>query len=510
MRTFKRFLMCMILAITIGIYPMESVTQSASDSNAFCSALPLVVVQLSKPLPEGTADPKVLKEPQDVTLFIYDTESADKGYCLSANQPGTSPLKASLHLRGSSTLTAAKHQYKVKLKEDSSSPFFKKGGKPWIFSADSATLDGSFVRSPLAFYLQVELGKLTNSLNKPWAPATQYFELFIQKPDTPLNIAADYAGLYTLAESITLKRINHEPRNAPVILYKIDQVSPEDLTVEDESGSKFIVDAFENILTGLPWVSEEAQSTKPALPTLWTKALQTWIGMVTRGNGINQTASGYQYLTDADSFAVMFLVNELAKNPDGYNKSTYLYQIRDPENRFTLYAGPLWDLNLAFGLDLPISEGTNRNHSQYIYPLTGTYTGLPQYLSADGWTFSNNAPFGKSLFWSAAFKTADVRKQICALWFLSRQKNILTTEGINQFIDKQTQLLTKVSMNADGSTSSSVSRDCKKAGYEEAGCLKEFQYKILALKAFIAARLQFMAEKLGTNQQICEQNLLYL
>jgi hypothetical protein len=44
----------------------------------------------------------------------------------------------------------------------------------------------------------------------------------------------------------------------------------------------------------------------------------------------------------------MVLINELSKNVDGYRLSTYFYKNNDAINS-KIFAGPLWDYNLAFG-----------------------------------------------------------------------------------------------------------------------------------------------------------------
>lgn len=51
-------------------------------------------------------------------------------------------------------------------------------------------------------------------------------------------------------------------------------------------------------------------------------------------------------LIDPDSFAIQFLVDEIALNSDGFETSTYLYQLAEG-NPF--YAGPAWDYDAAFG-----------------------------------------------------------------------------------------------------------------------------------------------------------------
>jgi hypothetical protein len=56
---------------------------------------------------------------------------------------------------------------------------------------------------------------------------------------------------------------------------------------------------------------------------------------------------GWRRHADEASFIDYFIVNELAKNVDGYRISTYLY--KDKQTRGgKLFAGPVWDYDLAF------------------------------------------------------------------------------------------------------------------------------------------------------------------
>jgi hypothetical protein len=57
---------------------------------------------------------------------------------------------------------------------------------------------------------------------------------------------------------------------------------------------------------------------------------------------------GYRKYIDVPSFIDFFLVNEVSKNVDGYRISSYFYKERFSEGN-KLFAGPLWDFNIAWG-----------------------------------------------------------------------------------------------------------------------------------------------------------------
>lgn len=57
---------------------------------------------------------------------------------------------------------------------------------------------------------------------------------------------------------------------------------------------------------------------------------------------------GYHRYINDTSFIDFMIINELAKNVDGYRLSTYMYKDRDSIDG-RLHMGPVWDFNLAFG-----------------------------------------------------------------------------------------------------------------------------------------------------------------
>lgn len=57
---------------------------------------------------------------------------------------------------------------------------------------------------------------------------------------------------------------------------------------------------------------------------------------------------GYRPYIDVSTFVNFFLVNELARNVDGYRLSTFFYKDRDEVDP-RIKMGPVWDFNLGFG-----------------------------------------------------------------------------------------------------------------------------------------------------------------
>lgn len=186
------------LAMTL-ILSQQAYSQVPTHSQKFCSNLPIVIATLAKdnksfPIvhrdtPEEMEDSKAKRE---VMLTIFDNNPTDalngEINCIADNSEN---IDATMHYRGSSSLDFPKHQFGVKLStpwKPKSNPSLKTenflgmpyGGKSWIFSAEQANLDGTYLRNTLSFHLQNEFGKLMQT-NKAWGPRTRFFELFLNQ-----------------------------------------------------------------------------------------------------------------------------------------------------------------------------------------------------------------------------------------------------------------------------------------------------------------------------------------
>jgi hypothetical protein len=63
--------------------------------------------------------------------------------------------------------------------------------------------------------------------------------------------------------------------------------------------------------------------------------------------GFADPVTGYRQYLDTKSFIDYFLVNELARNPDGFKKSCFFYKNKD-SNLGKLKAGPVWDFDYSW------------------------------------------------------------------------------------------------------------------------------------------------------------------
>ena len=147
--------------------------------------------------------------------------------------------------------------------------------------------------------------------------------------------------------------------------------------------------------------------------------------MMTNSINISDTGTGYPKFLNTDSFVDFLLVNELAKNVDGYRLSTYLYKDRDSRNT-KINAGPVWDFNLGFG-----------NADYYDGWLTNGWQ--LQYLT-DYQNIPSGEPFLTPNWWRKLFDDTTFRNKVYARW-QNVKTDILSSQKIFNYIDSLTILL---------------------------------------------------------------------
>jgi hypothetical protein len=141
-------------------------------------------------------------------------------------------------------------------------------------------------------------------------------------------------------------------------------------------------------------------------------------------SNIADSATGYPKYLDSDSFVDFVIINELVKNVDAYRLSTYLYKDRDSRNP-KLFAGPVWDFNLAFGnADYHAGWLTNGWELEYLSD--------PQNMSGEYFL----TPF----WWKKLFDDTQFRNKVYARW-QNVKNNALKVQTIYHYIDSLVQLL---------------------------------------------------------------------
>jgi len=269
--------------------------------------------------------------------------------------------------------------------------------------------DKSLIRNVLAYHFSREMGQ--------YASRTRLCELFIND---------SYWGVYVLMEKIKRdtfrldigKLESHEISGRDVTggyIFKLDKADPdEEFWV---SPYPAIDDNEIRIIYNYPDPADQM----PVAQKDYIRNFVTNFEHALAGDRFYDPVLGYKPYIDMQSFIDFFLVNELAKNVDGYRISTFLHKDKDKLDRVSpIKAGPVWDFNFGFGnadyYDASVSSGW-----QCEYKLPDDY-------------WSN--PF----WWTKLRKDPDFYNQLVSSW-KDYRNTILSDIRVDYVIDSLTTLL---------------------------------------------------------------------
>lgn len=351
--------------------------------------------------------------------------------------------KIGIEIRGSSSQTLEKKPYGLEtLKSDGiTNNNVSILGMPkendWVLNA--LAFDGSLVRDYLSYDLYRDMGN--------YSPRQQYCEVVVN---------GDYKGLYIFMEKLKQddNRIN------------VTEITTADTSYPAVSGGYVLKSDKTTGGDPVAWsmLSDNGWSVnfiyhdpKPEDMVYQQKnyLYNYFQDLKTRTDADNASiTTGYPDIIDVPSFIDFMIMGELASNVDSYQYSTYYHKDR----RGKLRAGPIWDFNLTYGLDVY----GNRS-------LTNV------------WQFDNDDNEGPK-YWKMLFNNPQFN---C---YLSKRWNELTAENkplnktiINNKIDNIVSIISEASSR-------------EQARWGIAGYLPNY---IASLKTWISDRMNWMNVKLS-------------
>ncbi len=141
-----------------------------------------------------------------------------------------------------------------------------------------------------------------------------------------------------------------------------------------------------------------------------------------KGSNYQDPNLGYRKYLDMEAFRRFWMINEIAKNVDGYRLSTYMYKERDSLGG-KLHLGPVWDFNLSFG---------NADYCTSGNPEGWVYSEFNELCGGDIW----NVHF----WWDRIFTDSSFRQELVDDWQNLRM-GVLSDEALTGKIDSMAQLL---------------------------------------------------------------------
>ena len=330
-----------------------------------------------------------------------DKSNKAKGSMILQNADGSVVYDGALTQikgRGNSTWAASKRPYQIKL--DSKTDLLQTGNsdnksKTWVLLANYH--DPAMMRNTIALNLGNALGMKSNVESK-------YVDLYYD---------GEYRGCYLLAEKVEvgggrvdiadMEDLNEEANpgvdledlptatdvtsNGATYTYCVGMASPKDVT----GGYLLEMDFQERAVEEICYFrTVRNQYVVVKSPECASKEEMAYIATLYQeyeeavyNNGVNPvTGKAYTDYVDLESFVRCYLINELAKNADGFRSSTYFYKEAGND---IMTVGPLWDFDLTFGIGFSVSDGcySYTESPEGLYTLSGTNYSTTLFKLAD-------------------------------------------------------------------------------------------------------------------------------
>ncbi len=231
-----------------------------------------------------------------------------------------------LRIRGNFTASAAKKAYQIKLSSKEDMLSIGEPRKDWALLANA--YDTTLQHNTLSYQLGKELG-LTDS------------------PDcTPVDVYYDgeYMGNYLLTELPELSNTSVAIEENGSYFMQIDysHYMERDNNLELSNGMYVTVEEPEKCS------DEQIEYLKQ----LWEETIEA----LENGGTNPSTKKTVEDYLDLDTYARYYLVQQFAKNPDGFSSSTYCYV---PSDEDKIYFCGLWDFDLCYGCDKQLLKLTS-------------------------------------------------------------------------------------------------------------------------------------------------------
>lgn len=327
--------------------------------------------------------------------------------------------KIGIEIRGSSSQMFPKKQYAVETRDalgndlDVSLLGFP-SESDWILFAPYN--DKSLMRDVLAYRIASDMGR--------YASRSRFCEVVLN---------GEYVGVYVLLEKVKrdANRVNIKKLEVPDTagtaltggyIIKIDKTDGES---NDGWYSNYLPYPQSSFKTFYQYHYPKPENIVEQQKSYIQQSIFNFETIMYYSNNISDPATGYPKYLDVDSFVDFVLVNETAKNVDGYRLSTYLYKNRDDINT-KIFAGPVWDFNLGFG---------NANYYD-----GWTTTGWEIEYLTDYINNQSGEYFLTPFWWKKLYNDNYFRNKVYARWQILKNQKLNASQIIG-YIDSLTILL---------------------------------------------------------------------
>ena len=282
----------------------------------------------------------------------------------SLTNPPAASLRASYHIRGSSTMDLPKSSFVLHLLNEFNQEQHRAllGLPPesdWVLYAPNR-FEPVLIHNPFIHQLSRDIGR--------YSPRTRFVEVYAVRRAGPLS-RREYQGIYVLEEKIKIGRHRVE----------IDRLAPSDVTEPEVTGGYLLkIDRLGSSESGF-WTRDASivyVEPKERVISLPERAPQreylnnyfkAFEGAL-HGANWKDPVAGYRAYIDVDAWVDYHVLEVLSGNVDALVYSTYFYKPRKGK----LVFGPHWDFDRALGS----TDGRDDNPRRWN---TGHFFGGPWY-----------------------------------------------------------------------------------------------------------------------------------
>lgn len=287
--------------------------------------------------PEGTPTAITFLQTGDLPTVYIDTvsESMDYIHSMKGNREAAqmrlyhrgalayAGSLESIQARGNSSFYKEKKQYSIRL-SGTESLLEMGSAREWILAANS--FDPTHLRNKLVYDFAAQVGL-------PYSPESRWVDLYLN---------GEYAGLYLLTE-----------RN---------EIHPERVDIPRQGSSLMSMEFGERLAAENRPYLQTSRGTALRIhdssvdPEELAQRIQSVEDAIYAQDGVDpRTGKHFSELIDLDSWARKYLIEEIFGNVDGGRASQFCYlDGSDPAGK--LYAGPVWDYDLALSNPATYSE----------------------------------------------------------------------------------------------------------------------------------------------------------
>ena len=333
----------------------------AIDSTTRIRARAVVPGLISRPLEDfffPMLDSTLLDFSSDIPIFLIETfggeipnEPKIPGFVHVVDvdpETGRSTLVSDPHYsgligiegRGSSSAGRVKKSYSFELRDRNGDDFdFPLLGMPaesdWVLYGP-LNFDRAMIRNPFMYELSNQVGL--------YGVRTQYVEIFVNLDASAIDRQVDYYGVYAFMEKIKRGRdrvdveelpltVRDEPEISGGYMLKIDRAGPGD--VGFTAGRQAMHHVYPR------------EEDIPPHQKQWIISHLNEFGNALFGAAYRDPVVGYEKYIDVDNWIDFHILNEFAKNPDGFIFSTHFHKPRNGP----IIMGPIWDFDRTMGND---------------------------------------------------------------------------------------------------------------------------------------------------------------